>query len=178
MRPLMPRGGRLRLSDFAASSSKRLSRCLGSGAIAPRVLNAVPNRQPHDEVEDHHRDDPQEQEDRFEPRDVHAWTIEAGRARRPEVPPVACSLPLPMRQHRHVTSRENQAQFYWQSSAAGLLLGMTLGVLTGIAVAIYLSAGTFTEYVSILLALPLLGVLVGAICGGAAGIAGSSRTRV
>lgn len=57
-----------------------------SGVIAPRVLDAMPNRQPYDEVQDHHRDDPKEQEDRFEPRDVHAWTIKAGRARRPDLP--------------------------------------------------------------------------------------------
>lgn len=72
-----------------------------------------------------------------------------------------------------MTSRENQAQFYWQSSAAGLFLGMCLGAVTGVAVAIYLSTGTSAEYASALLALPLLGVLIGAVCGGTAGIAGS-----
>jgi len=77
-----------------------------------------------------------------------------------------------------VTSRENQAQFYWQSSAAGLLLGIALGGLTGIGVALYMGTGSSAEYTpaSMLLALPLLGVLVGAVCGGAAGVAGSMYT--
>jgi hypothetical protein len=75
-----------------------------------------------------------------------------------------------------VASRENQAQFYWQSSAAGLLLGMVLGGVTGIVAAIYLGVGSSPEYVSLLLALPLLGVLIGAVCGAAAGIAGSMYT--
>lgn len=75
-----------------------------------------------------------------------------------------------------MTSRENQAQFYWQSSAAGLLLGMALGVVTGVAVAVYVSSGASTEYISGLLALPLLGALMGAVCGGAAGVAGSVYT--
>ena len=77
-----------------------------------------------------------------------------------------------------MTSRENQAQFYWQSSAAGLLLGIALGGLTGIGVALYLGTGPSAEYTSasVLVALPLLGVLVGAVCGGAAGVAGSMYT--
>ena len=33
--------------------------------IAPRVFDAVPNRQPHDEVEDDDRDDPHEENERF-----------------------------------------------------------------------------------------------------------------
>ena len=40
--------------------------------IAPRVIDAVPNRQPHDEVEDYDRDEPHEKNERFDPRDVHA----------------------------------------------------------------------------------------------------------
>lgn len=77
-----------------------------------------------------------------------------------------------------MTGRENQAQFYWQSSAAGLLLGITLGGLTGIGVALYMGIGSPSQYthISVLVALPLLGVLVGAVCGGAAGIAGSIYT--
>lgn len=75
-----------------------------------------------------------------------------------------------------VTSKENRAQFYWQSSAAGLLLGMALGGLTGIAAAIYIAIGSSAEYASLLLALPLLGVLIGAVCGGASGIAGTIYT--
>lgn len=75
-----------------------------------------------------------------------------------------------------VTSRENDAQFYWQSSAAGLLLGMALGLMSGIGVAIYAIPGTSAEYASALLALPLLGVLIGAVCGGAAGVAGTVYT--
>ncbi|MDO5741164.1 MAG: hypothetical protein Q4P07_13560 [Ornithinimicrobium sp.] len=45
--------------------------------------------------------------------------------------------------------------------------------MTGIVAAIYLGVGSSPEYASLLLALPLLGVLIGAVCGGAAGIAGS-----
>lgn len=75
-----------------------------------------------------------------------------------------------------MTSRENQAQFYWQSSAAGLMLGMVLGGATGIVAAIFLAAGSAPEYAGMLMALPLLGVLIGAVCGGAAGIAGSIYT--
>ncbi|QFG68409.1 hypothetical protein [Ornithinimicrobium pratense] len=77
-----------------------------------------------------------------------------------------------------MTSRENQAQFYWQSSAAGLLLGIALGGLTGIGVALYMGTGSSAEYTftSVLVALPLLGILVGAVCGGAAGITGSIYT--
>lgn len=75
-----------------------------------------------------------------------------------------------------MTSRESQAQFYWQSSAAGLLLGMAIGGVTGVVVAIYLGVDLSPEYVSVLFALPLLGVLIGAVCGGASGIAGSIYT--
>lgn len=42
--------------------------------------------------------------------------------------------------------------------------------------AIYLAVGSSPEYASLLLALPLLGVLIGAVCGGAAGTAGSIYT--
>lgn len=45
---------------------------LGSGVIASRVFDSVPNRQPHDEVEDDDRDDPHEKNERFDPCDVHA----------------------------------------------------------------------------------------------------------
>lgn len=72
--------------------------------------------------------------------------------------------------------RPNQAQFYWQSSAAGFLLGILIGALSGVAAAIYWSVGISEEYVAGVLALPLLGVLIGAICGGAAGVAGSVYT--
>ncbi len=96
-------------------------------------------------------------------------------------PPTCLSrnrFPMPVRQHHHVTRSENQAQFYWQSSAAGLLLGTALGGLTGIGVALHMGTGSSAEYTSasLLLALPLLGVLVGAVCGGAAGVAGSMYT--
>ncbi|GGK83705.1 hypothetical protein GCM10011509_35210 [Ornithinimicrobium pekingense] len=40
--------------------------------IAPRVFDAVPNRQPHDEVEDDDGDDPHEKKERFYPCDIHA----------------------------------------------------------------------------------------------------------
>lgn len=45
---------------------------LRSGVIAPRVFDAVPNRQPHDEVEDDDGDDPHEKKERFYPCDIHA----------------------------------------------------------------------------------------------------------
>lgn len=47
-----------------------------------------------------------------------------------------------------MTSRPNQSQFYWQFSASGLLLGMIFGALSGIAAAIYWSAGLSAEYQS------------------------------
>jgi MFS family permease len=53
---------------------------------------------------------------------------------------------------------------------------MALGGVTGIGAALYLGVGSSPEYASLLLALPLLGVLIGAVCGGAAGIAGSIYT--
>lgn len=59
---------------------------LGSGVIAPRVFDSVPNRQPYDEVEDDDRDDPHEENERFYPSDVHArdhsvrWGSSSGNA--------------------------------------------------------------------------------------------------
>lgn len=38
---------------------------LGSGVIASRVFDSVPNRQPHDEVEDDDRDDPHEKNEQL-----------------------------------------------------------------------------------------------------------------
>lgn len=71
----------------------------------------------------------------------------------------------------------NEARFYWQSSAAGLLLGMGLGLLTGIVIAVSVARGvSYAEDVGVVMALPLVGILVGALCGGAAGIAGSVYT--
>lgn len=42
---------------------------------------------------------------------------------------------IPVGHHQHMTSGENQGQFHWRFSAAGLLLGVALGTLTGVAVA-------------------------------------------
>jgi hypothetical protein len=75
-----------------------------------------------------------------------------------------------------VTGRGNQAQFYWQASAAGLVLGMALGLATGTVLAVYVAVTSSGTYLSLALALPLLGVLIGAVCGGAAGIAGTAYT--
>lgn len=61
---------------------------LRSGVIAPRVFDAVPNRQPHDEVEDDDGDDPHEKKERFYPCDIHApdhsrrWGSTSGNAAR------------------------------------------------------------------------------------------------
>lgn len=72
-----------------------------------------------------------------------------------------------------VTSRESPGPYYWQFSAAGLLLGMVFGAGSGLAVAIYFGTNLSVKYASALFALPMFGVVLGAICGGAAGIAGS-----
>lgn len=67
----------------------------------------------------------------------------------------------------------NEGYFYWQSSAAGLILGSILGILTGIAIAVWFSLSVVPEYRSALMAVPLLGLLVGSLCGGLSGMVGT-----
>lgn len=75
-------------------------------------------------------------------------------------------------------NRGNEAQSSWQVSAAGLVLGMALGLATGAGVAVYVVLQSSAEYLTGAIALPLAGVLMGAVCGGAAGIAGTIYTSM